>query len=221
MHRLLGSTSGVEFRHDATNPLPHDLVVVDETSMVSLPLMARLLAAVRPDATLVLVGDPYQLASVEAGAVLGEIVGSTPEERDRGPLVERVVLLERVHRFGADSAIAALAGAVRTGDADRALELLRDDDGRRADLDPRRRRGRHRIGPTRRRRARGRGDHRGAGGRRRGGAAPGRGPEGPRARPGSARSGASASVTASRSSRRGTCRRARCRDAGTWAGRSS
>lgn len=125
--RLLGWTPGVEFRHDATNPLPHDLVVVDETSMVSLPLMARLLAAVRPDATLVLVGDPYQLASVEAGAVLGEIVGPAAGERDRGPLADRVVLLERVHRFDADSAIAALADAVRLGDADGALALLRDD----------------------------------------------------------------------------------------------
>ncbi len=128
LHRLLGATSGVEFRHDAANPLPHDLVVVDETSMVSLPLMARLLAAVRRDATLVLVGDPYQLASVEAGAVLGEIVGPTPGTRAHGPLAERVVLLERVHRFGADSAIAALADAVRTGDADRALRLLAGDD---------------------------------------------------------------------------------------------
>jgi exodeoxyribonuclease V alpha subunit len=125
VHRLLGWTPGAEFRHHERNPLPHDLVVVDETSMVSLPLMARLLAAVRTDATLVLVGDPYQLASVEAGAVLGEIVGPTPGEPGTAPLAERVVLLERVHRFGADSAIAALADAVRTGDADRALDLLR------------------------------------------------------------------------------------------------
>ena len=54
--------------------LPHDVVIVDETSMVSLPLMAELLDAVRPDARLVLVGDPDQLASVEAGAVLHDIV---------------------------------------------------------------------------------------------------------------------------------------------------
>ena len=57
------------------NRLPHDVVVVDETSMVSLSLMARLLEAVRPDARIILVGDPEQLASVEAGAVLGDIVG--------------------------------------------------------------------------------------------------------------------------------------------------
>ncbi|MYW72897.1 AAA family ATPase, partial [Pseudonocardia sp. SID8383] len=63
LHRLLGSrgTSG-RFRHHRGNRLPHDVVVVDETSMVSLTMMARLLEAVRPDARLVLVGDPDQLA---------------------------------------------------------------------------------------------------------------------------------------------------------------
>ncbi len=103
------------------------MVVVDETSMVSLPLMARLLDAVRPDATLVLVGDPFQLVSVEAGAVLGEIVGPAATEAAEGPLAADIVLLERVHRFGSDSAIAALADAIRTGDADRAIDLLRHD----------------------------------------------------------------------------------------------
>ncbi|MCZ7534727.1 MAG: AAA family ATPase [Acidimicrobiia bacterium] len=127
IHRLLGPTPGIRFRHDQTNPLPHDLVIVDETSMVSLPLMSRLLAAVRPDATVVLVGDPYQLASVEAGAVLGEIVGTSTPTRPEGPLAHDVVLLERVHRFGADSPIAALADAVRVGDADLAVDLLRTD----------------------------------------------------------------------------------------------
>lgn len=127
LHRLLGAKARGKFRHDRFNPLPYDMVVVDETSMVSLPLMARLLDAVRPDATLVLVGDPFQLASVEAGAVLGEIVGPAPTLPADGPLARDVVLLERVHRFGADSAIAALADAIRTGEADRALELLHED----------------------------------------------------------------------------------------------
>jgi exodeoxyribonuclease V alpha subunit len=127
LHRLLGATVSGRFRHDARNPLPHDMVIVDETSMVSLPLMARLLSAVRPDATLVLVGDPFQLASVEAGAVLGDIVGTASTRTEAGPLAADVVLLERVHRFKIDSAIAALADAVRDGDADQALELLRND----------------------------------------------------------------------------------------------
>lgn len=124
LHRLLGASINGRFRHDGSNPLPHDMVVVDETSMVSLGLMARLLDAVRPEATLVLVGDPFQLASVDAGAVLGEIVGTATTPRPDGPLADDVVLLERVHRFGADSAIAALADAIRVGDADRALDLL-------------------------------------------------------------------------------------------------
>ena len=86
----------------ADNRLPHDVVVVDETSMVSLSLMARLVEAVRPDARLVLVGDPDQLASVEAGAVLGDIVGpALGGDRRRGsPIGDGIVVLREVHRFG-------------------------------------------------------------------------------------------------------------------------
>jgi exodeoxyribonuclease V alpha subunit len=126
LHRLLGAHKGGKPRHDRFDPLPSDLVVVDETSMVSLPLMARLLDAVRPDATVVLVGDPFQLASVEAGAVLGEIVGPRATGPAHGPLAAGVVLLERVHRFAGDSEIAALAKAVRLGDGDGAMDLLRN-----------------------------------------------------------------------------------------------
>ena len=77
LHRLLGWTprSATRFAHSRTRRLPHDVVVVDETSMVDLPLMSKLLEALRTDARLVLVGDPDQLASVEAGAVLADIVG--------------------------------------------------------------------------------------------------------------------------------------------------
>jgi exodeoxyribonuclease V alpha subunit len=76
LHRLLGSRpdTSARFRHNRGNRLPHDVIVVDETSMVSLTMMARLLEAVRPDARLILVGDPDQLASVEAGAVLAVLV---------------------------------------------------------------------------------------------------------------------------------------------------
>ncbi|MCB1250855.1 MAG: exodeoxyribonuclease V subunit alpha [Acidimicrobiales bacterium] len=124
IHRLLGYAGGIRFRHDHDDPLPHDVVVVDETSMVALPLMARLLDALRPNAQVVLVGDPYQLASVEAGAVLGDVVGGEPR---RGPLAGQVVVLDRVHRFAADSTIAAFADAVRLGDADAAEALLAAD----------------------------------------------------------------------------------------------
>jgi len=123
LHRLLGMRHTSRPHYDRSNPLPHDMVIVDETSMVSLPLMARLADAVRPDATLVLVGDPFQLASVEAGAVLGEIVG----HKSSGPLSNNIVTLERVHRFRADSPIAVLATAIRSGDADGAINLLREE----------------------------------------------------------------------------------------------
>jgi exodeoxyribonuclease V alpha subunit len=80
LHRLLGwrPEARTRFRHDRGNRLPYEVVVIDESSMLSLTLMARLLEALRPTTRLVLVGDPDQLASVEAGAVLGDLVaGST------------------------------------------------------------------------------------------------------------------------------------------------
>ena len=76
LHRLLGwrPDNSTRFRHDRSNRLKYDLVVVDECSMVELTMMARLLEAVRPQSRLVLVGDPRQLTSVGAGAVLSDVV---------------------------------------------------------------------------------------------------------------------------------------------------
>jgi exodeoxyribonuclease V alpha subunit len=119
LHRLLGwrPGSGVRFRHDRDNRLPHDVVVVDETSMVSLTHMARLLEALRPSARLVLVGDADQLSSIEAGAVLADIVRGL-EAHPADP----VSRLTRTHRFGEH--IGALADALRLGDADTAIEIV-------------------------------------------------------------------------------------------------
>jgi exodeoxyribonuclease V alpha subunit len=124
LHRLLGFRPGSRsrFKHHAGNRLAHDVVVVDESSMISLTLMARLLDAVRPDARLVLVGDPEQLASVEAGAVLGDIVdaGTDPstDAIDTG-----IVVLERSWRFKGQ--IAELALAIQAGDCDAVMTVLR------------------------------------------------------------------------------------------------
>ncbi|WP_426561962.1 exodeoxyribonuclease V subunit alpha [Angustibacter sp. McL0619] len=144
LHRLLGWRPGssTRFRHDRDHHLPYDVVVVDETSMVSLPLMARLLEALAPQARLVLVGDPDQLASVEVGAVLGDLVALPPtadllpaaltatvpddvpdDSSARTALRNGVVRLEVVHRHGED--IGRLARAVRSGDADEVLAVLR------------------------------------------------------------------------------------------------
>jgi exodeoxyribonuclease V alpha subunit len=119
LHRLLGwrPDSHSRFRHHRASRLPHDVVIVDETSMVSLSLMARLAEAVRPDARLVLVGDPGQLTSIEAGAVLGDIVGPAGAAEADG-----IVVLDRVHRYGA--AIARVADAIRAGDPDATLDAL-------------------------------------------------------------------------------------------------
>ena len=119
VHRMLGgSRSSTRFRHDAANPLPLDLVVVDEVSMVPLALLGRLLDAVRPDATLVLVGDPDQLASVEAGSVLGDML----TVGEGTALAGQVTTLTRNYRSTED--IITFAAAVREGRADDALSML-------------------------------------------------------------------------------------------------
>lgn len=125
LHRLLGRAPGSNsrFRHNRTNQLPHNLVIIDEASMISLSMMAKITEAVRPTARLVLVGDPQQLSSVEAGAVLADIVG--PAAGDAAPetlLAHQIVVLKDVHRFS--GGIADLARAVETGDADAALDIL-------------------------------------------------------------------------------------------------
>ena len=133
LHRLLGwrPESRTRFRHDRHNLLPYDVVVVDETSMVSLTLLARLLEATPSHARLVLVGDPDQLTSVEAGAVLRDLVDGL------GPRSDSVAHLATSHRFR--GAIADLAEAVRAGDPEAALEVLDGDDPSAAlvdDLEP-------------------------------------------------------------------------------------
>ncbi|MYR05422.1 exodeoxyribonuclease V subunit alpha [Gordonia sp. SID5947] len=142
VHSLLGWRPGSAPRFGRGNKLPHDVVVVDETSMLSMTAMSKLLDAVRPDARVILVGDPHQLASVEAGAVLADLVDrddaaaptpiprgvldedvmSTISDRDR---VERgVVTLRRGHRFG--GGIARVAAAINRGDTDSVLDLVGD-----------------------------------------------------------------------------------------------
>jgi exodeoxyribonuclease V alpha subunit len=132
LHRLLGSRHGTSrFRHHRGLRLPHDVIVVDEASMVSLAMMARLVEAVRPDARLVLVGDPEQLVSVEAGAVLADVVGpvagdpSSPPP-DGSPMAGSIALLRTNHRF--TGALAELAAAVQAGDDDAVVDVMRRGD---------------------------------------------------------------------------------------------
>ena len=128
IHKLLGWTpeNRNRFVHDGENPLPHDVAVVDETSMVSLTLMARLLEAVGPQTRLILVGDPDQLASVEAGAVLSDITRAGWRAAEHEDRPAPVAVLR--HNFRFDGRIGDLAAAIRDGDADAALTLLRAGD---------------------------------------------------------------------------------------------
>ena len=121
-HRLLGWRPGKKPRYHAGRPLPCDLLVLDEASMVDLVLMVSILEALPAHARLILLGDRDQLASVEAGAVLGDICRAA----DSGPLADTLAPLTHNWRFGAQSPIAALASAVREARVTDALTLLDD-----------------------------------------------------------------------------------------------
>ncbi|TBU90343.1 exodeoxyribonuclease V subunit alpha [Stutzerimonas kirkiae] len=154
LHRLLGSLPGSRhFRHHAGNPLALDVLVVDEASMIDLEMMDNLLAALPTQARLVLLGDKDQLASVEAGALLGDLCrdaepghydpatrawleaqSGQPLDADellpgtawQYPLEQHTVMLRHSRRFGAHSGIGQLARAVNRRDADQALATLRE-----------------------------------------------------------------------------------------------
>lgn len=132
IHRLLGwvPESRNRFRHHRGNPLPHDVVVVDEASMVSVTLMARLLEALRPSARLVLVGDPDQLSPVEAGAVLADIVAAAAypvpglsDSLARLSLPDTGAVARLRHNHRSEQDIATLAQAVLAGAADQVVTL--------------------------------------------------------------------------------------------------
>jgi len=158
VHRLLGSRPGTRhFRYRAGNPLALDVLVVDEASMIDLELMTAVFQALPPRARLILLGDRDQLASVEAGAVLGEIctragdghyTPATAEwlqnvsgeeipaamlDRQGEKLDQHIVMLRRSYRFGEHSAIGRLARAVNAGDAVAARSIL-STEGLRPDL---------------------------------------------------------------------------------------
>ncbi len=146
LHRLLGSRpDSRNFIHNRHNPLHVDLLVVDEASMIDLEMMDALLGALPPTARLILLGDKDQLASVEAGSVLGDLCANAgkssyrPETVDwiqeatgflisefSGPgsnLDQQIVVLKKSHRFGEQSGIGALARSVNQGDGKRVLDV--------------------------------------------------------------------------------------------------
>jgi exodeoxyribonuclease V alpha subunit len=156
IHRLLKPIKGSPyFHHNRDNPLMADVVVVDEASMVDLALMAKLFQAVPEKARLILMGDKDQLASVEAGSVLGdicdrdvmhgfsapfmhqlkEVTGENIEQEIKAMngqpgLQDSIVVLQESYRFAAGSAIGGLSRAVNRADADTAIAMLENADGK-------------------------------------------------------------------------------------------
>ncbi len=154
IHRLLGYLpDSASFRHHADHLLPFDVVAVDEASMVDLALMAKLFQAIPPAAHVILLGDKDQLASVEAGAVLGDVCAAAsggnyskafrqhfekltgqklpvvPGVQETSPLRDRVVQLKKNYRFGEHSAIFQLSTAINEGHAEDVLSILRSSAG--------------------------------------------------------------------------------------------
>jgi len=143
LHRALGLNRRGHARYHEQNPLPADLVIVDETSMVDLQLFARLLVAVPPSASLILLGDPHQLASVAAGAVLGDLHEETPcfspamveKLADLGcqpppgssvcsPMQDASMHLQHSYRFGGTSKLGSFAEACLSGESEAAWRQL-------------------------------------------------------------------------------------------------
>lgn len=118
LHRLLGVRhNSPHFRHNHANPLPWDVVVVDEASMVDLAMMSKLVDALKPDARLILLGDKDQLASVESGAVLADCIQALPEN---------TITLQKSYRFNQE--ISTFASAVNDNDSGAAWAMLNRED---------------------------------------------------------------------------------------------
>jgi len=118
LHRLLGYIPNrVGFRHTPENPLPADVVIVDEASMIDISLMTHLFEAVAPQAKLILLGDKDQLASVETGSIFRDLCAGEA-------LAGNKVVLQKSHRFAAEDGIGQLAQAIRIADEERMLEVL-------------------------------------------------------------------------------------------------
>ena len=150
IHRLLGFSPGSPRpRHGTENPIGADVVVIDEASMADLALMSHLVQALKTDARLILLGDKNQLASVQAGYVLGDICDTggthayskdfeTPAAQAAGVtgpsggepgMQDSLVELTKTYRFGRESRIFSLGEAVNAGEAGRSLEILRQGAG--------------------------------------------------------------------------------------------
>lgn len=159
IHRLLGTQKdSIYFRHNAENQLSHDLIIIDESSMIDIALFSKLLDAVRPDSRLILLGDKDQLASVEAGSLFGDLCqyadelnlfsrertnlinrflndseAGIPAERiseSNHPLFQHIIELKHSYRFSAEEGIGKLSYAILNHQEDKISEFYDNTDPR-------------------------------------------------------------------------------------------
>jgi len=146
VHKLLGSDfRGASFSFNKENPLTYDLVIVDEASMLDMNMWVRLIRAVGSNTKLIVLGDKDQLASVEAGSILGDICGgensfsdnivksvsqiqgtNIPIAKEKPSINDCIVFLTKSYRFGENSGIQKFAAAVNESNPDLAIEILQD-----------------------------------------------------------------------------------------------
>ena len=123
IHRLLGSLPNrVSFRHNAKNPIPYDALIVDESSMVDLPLMRRLLDALPESCQVLLLGDKDQLSSVDVGSVFADLLEAS--QSPSSPLHDRVERLAKTYRFSETSSIFRACLYSKLGDSSNFETLL-------------------------------------------------------------------------------------------------
>jgi exodeoxyribonuclease V alpha subunit len=124
IHRLLGwNPSTGTFKHDEINPIPADLIIVDEASMIDLVMFSRLLRAVSADCRIVLLGDKDQLASVEAGSVFGDLIRAGLSGQNPG-LSSVITKLTHSWRFSSESGLGMLADSLNNGDFEHSWSLV-------------------------------------------------------------------------------------------------
>ena len=146
VHKLLGSDfRGASFSFNEENPLPYDLVIIDEASMLDMNMWVRLIRAIGSNTKLIVLGDKDQLASVEAGSILGDICGgdnsfsdriaksisqiqgtNIPIVKDQPSINDCIVFLTKSYRFGENSGIQKFAAAVNESNPDLAIKILQD-----------------------------------------------------------------------------------------------
>lgn len=110
------------FHHNAYNPMPGEIFIIDEASMIDITMMSALTEALPDGARVILLGDPYQLASVEAGSVLADLVAAARNINYFNPMLAE---LNYSFRFASGSGIGQLASAINVGDAATALDILK------------------------------------------------------------------------------------------------